>query len=92
MHASDYACTVHESKHAIMCQSVRPLLPFVCGCCYVNLHAAQAINKHSCVQRRAGFCLAQFAYLLPGRALPGSSGCQLRLFRIAGISITAQEH
>jgi len=91
MRASEYACTIHESKHEIMCQSIRLLLSFVCACCYANLHAAQAINKRA-VQRRAGFCLAPFGYLLPDSTHHGSNGCWLRLFSIAGISITAQEH
>ncbi len=48
MHASDCACTLHESEHEVMCQSIRLLLSSVCAFCYANLYAAEAINKHSC--------------------------------------------
>ncbi len=88
--ASDFACIVHESKHEVTCQSI--------SCCHLCVHIAMLIcmllkrSTSAAVQHRAGFCLAPFAYLLPDRTHPGSSGCQLRLFSVAGISITAQEH
>ena len=90
MHASDYACTVHESKHELF---------KVSDCCYrLCVHIAMLIcmmlkqPRSAAVQPWAGFCLAPFAYLLPDSTHYGSSGCWLRLFSIAGISITAQEH
>jgi hypothetical protein len=94
-----YVCVLHQTSHVLyMRVSMRLHVRVSDCCCHLCVHIAMLIcmllkrSTSAAVQHRAGFCLAPFAYLLPDRTHPGSSGCQLRLFSVAGISITAQEH
>ena len=61
MHASDYACTLHESMS--LCVRVSDRYYWLCVHVVVPICMLLKRSTSTAVQRRTGFCLAPFAYV-----------------------------